>query len=150
MRISFLAVDFQLFANYIVIYNFRCTITDIVHFLNPQHHIGCFKFLSYIFSFGEVFYQLEEHFLRLTVNVGKVAVQPAAGEQGDIGCPAMLLQIAPVALSPHADGLLLHLVCLCNQIIDLPTAKNLPQETKILQLRAQARLRGQERICPAP
>lgn len=28
----------------------------------------------------------------------------------------MLLQIAPVALSPHADGLLLHIFRLCNQI----------------------------------
>ena len=98
----------------------------------------------------------------------------------------MLLQIAPVALSPHADGLLLffgqfqigekvipnlcvstahflkncfchclflpfiicisapcalgllslllHIFRLCNQIIDLPTTENLPQETKILQL----------------
>ena len=133
-------------------------------------------------------YQPKKHFLCLTVNVGKVAVQPAAGEQGGIGCPAMLLQIALVALSLHADGLLfffgqlqirekiisdlristahffknrlchclflpfiicisapcalgllsllLHIFCLCNQIIDLLTAKDLPQEAEILQFGA--------------
>ena len=101
----------------------------------------------------------------------------------------MLLQIAPVALSPHADGLLfflgqlqigekiipdlcvstahffknrlchclflpfkscisapcalilpsllLYIFRLCNQVIDLLTAKNFPQETEIFQFGAQ-------------
>lgn len=100
----------------------------------------------------------------------------------------MLLQVTPVALSSHADGLLfffgqlqirekiisdlristahflknclchwlflpfiicisapcalgllsllLHIFCLCNLIIDLSAAKNLPQKAEILQFRA--------------
>lgn len=80
---------------------------DVVHLLYPQHLVGCFEFFGYIFFFGKFFYQPREHFLRLTVDIGKVAVQFSAGGQGRIGCPAMLLQVTPVALSPHADGLLL-------------------------------------------
>ena len=34
-------------------------------------------------------------------------------------------------------SLLLHIFCLCNQIIDLPTSKDLPQEAEILQFGAQ-------------
>ena len=101
----------------------------------------------------------------------------------------MLLQVTPVALSPHADGLLfffgqlqigekiipdlristahflknclchclflpliicisapcalgllsllLHRFCLCNQVVDLPAAKELPQEAEIFQFGAQ-------------
>lgn len=34
-------------------------------------------------------------------------------------------------------SLLLHCFCLCNQVVDLPAAKNLPQEAEILQFGAQ-------------
>lgn len=47
--------------NQFCIYNFRCTVTDIVHLLYPQHLVGCFEFFGYIFFFGEFFYQPRKH-----------------------------------------------------------------------------------------
>lgn len=73
------ALGVILYIDYICIYNFRCTITDIVYFLHPEHHIGCFEFLGYIFFFGKFFYKPRKHFLRLTVDVGKIGVQSATG-----------------------------------------------------------------------
>ena len=58
--------------NYICIYNFRCTITDIIHLLHPQHHISCFEFFVYIFFFGKFFYQPEKHIGCLLLDVIKV------------------------------------------------------------------------------
>ena len=89
------------------IYNFHSLISDVVHPADPLHRIGGFQLLCDSFHLSHLLYQPREHFLRLTVDVSKVAVQLSAGEQGRIGCPAMLLQVTPVALSPHADGLLL-------------------------------------------
>lgn len=50
-----------------LIYNFRYTITDIVHLLYPQHLVILFKFFGYIFFFGNFFYQLKEHIVRLFI-----------------------------------------------------------------------------------
>ncbi len=160
--------------------------TDVIHPSNPLHLIIRFEFFGHTLTLGHLLYQPKKHFLCLPVDVSKVAVQFAAGEQGRIGCPAMLLQVTRVAPSPHADGLLfflgqfqirkkiipnlrvstahffknrlchclflpfkicisapcalgllsllLHIFCLCNQIIDLLTAKDFPQKTEILQL----------------
>ena len=48
--------------------------------------------------------------------------------------PFIICISAPCALI--LLSLLLHIFCLCNQIIDLLTAKDLPQEAEILQFRA--------------
>lgn len=34
----------------------RCSVTDIVHLLYPQHLIICFELFGYAFLFGELFY----------------------------------------------------------------------------------------------
>ena len=39
----------------------------IVHLLYPQHLVILFKFFGYIFFFGNFFYQLKEHIVRLFI-----------------------------------------------------------------------------------
>ena len=54
-------------------------------------------------------------------------------------CHCLFLPFIICISAPCALGLLsllLHIFCLCNQIIDLLTAKDLPQEAEILQFRA--------------
>ena len=55
-------------------------------------------------------------------------------------CHCLFLPFKICISAPCALGLLsllLHIFCLCNQIIDLLTAKDLPQEAEILQFGAQ-------------
>ena len=55
-------------------------------------------------------------------------------------CHCLFLPFIICISAPCALGLLsllLHIFCLCNQIIDLLTAKDLPQEAEILQFGAQ-------------
>lgn len=91
----------------IVVDRLHSPIPDIVHPMHPEHLILGLELFCDTFHLSHLLYQPKEHFLCLPVDVSKATVQLATGEQGGIGCPAMLLQIAPVALSPHADGLLL-------------------------------------------
>lgn len=92
--------------NKFVIYNFHRSITNIVHFLYPQHLIFRFKLFSYALTLCHLFYQSKKHFLCLLVNVSKIAVQLATCEQGSIDCSFMLPQIAFVPLPPYADRLI--------------------------------------------
>lgn len=79
--------------NQFCIYNFCCSITDVIHLLHLEHHIGCFGFFGYIFFFGEVFYQPEKHILCLLIYIGKVSVQFTFCEQGRIKTFAVRLDI---------------------------------------------------------
>ena len=86
------------------IYNFHSLISDVVHPADPLYLLVCLKLLCDTFRLSHLLYQPKEHFLCLPVDVSKAAVQLATGEQGRIGCPAMHLQVTPMALFPHADG----------------------------------------------
>ena len=101
---DFLAATILLTANQLAIHNLHSPASDIIHPADPLHLVVCLELLRDTFHRCHLLYQSNEHFLRLTVNVGKVAVQFSAGEQGCIGCPPILLQITPVALPSHADG----------------------------------------------
>ena len=92
----------QLCVDNLGVYNFRSPIADVVHPADPLHRLVGFQCLRDTFCLGHLLYQLREHFLRLTVDIGKVTVQFLAGEQRRIGCPSMILQVTPVALSLDA------------------------------------------------
>lgn len=92
--------------NQFAIHNFHRPVSDVIHPADPLHLVVCLELLCDTFRLGHLLYQPREHHRCLPVNVGKVAVQFSAGEQGRIGCPPMLFQVTPVALSPHPDGLL--------------------------------------------
>lgn len=93
--------------NQFSIYDLHSLVPNAIDHADPLHLVVCLELLCDTFRLGHLLYQPKKHFLRLTVDIGKVAVQFSAGEQGRIACPAMLLQVTPMALSPHADGLLL-------------------------------------------
>ena len=57
------------------IYNFHCSIPDIIHSPHPQHHIGCFEFFGYIFFFSKVFHQPRKKSLCLLFNIGKIWIK---------------------------------------------------------------------------
>jgi len=99
-----LASTKYLYINQLAIYDLHSPISDVVHPADSLHRIGRFQCLRDTFRLGHLFYHPREHFLRLMFYVGKVTVQLAAGEEGRIDCPSMLLQVTPVALSPYADG----------------------------------------------
>ena len=66
---------------YLIVYDSRCLIADIIHLLHPQHCIFRFKFFGYIFFFGEFFYQSEKKLLGLFLCIGKVRVEFAGSKQ---------------------------------------------------------------------
>ncbi len=92
--------------NCLSVYDFHNSISDVTHPADLSHRIGNFQCLCDAFRLAQLFYPPREHFIRLMVYVGKVTVQFSAGEQHRISCPPMFLQVTPVALSSHADGLL--------------------------------------------
>ena len=80
--------------NQLCINNLRCTVTDIVHSLHPQHLIFCFELFGNTFLFGELVYQPKEHLLRLLVDVGEVGGELAACQQIGIADFVVLLDVA--------------------------------------------------------
>ena len=55
-------------------------VSQIVHLLYPKHLTFRFERFRHALFFGKPLYQPREHFLCLTINVGKVTAQLAAGK----------------------------------------------------------------------
>ena len=79
---DFLAATILFTANQFAIYNLHSPISDVIHPSDPLHLVVCLELLRDAFRLGYLLYQPREHLLRLTVDVGKIAVQSATGEQG--------------------------------------------------------------------
>lgn len=82
--------------NQFAIHNFHSPITNVIHPADPLHLVVCIELLGDTFRLSHLLYQPKKHFLCLTVDIGKVAVQLSTGEQGCIGCPVMLFQVTPM------------------------------------------------------
>ena len=93
-----------LVVNYIVIYDFGSSATDVIHPSNPLHLIVCFELFGHALTLCHLFYEPKKHILGLLVYIGKVSVQFAFCEQGRIKTFAVRLDIPQVPLSPNADS----------------------------------------------
>lgn len=76
---------------------------DAVQLPHPLHRIGCFQLLGHTFALCHLLYKTLEHFLSLSVDVNKVAVQLAAGQQIAIEYTMMFLEIPKMALTPYPN-----------------------------------------------
>lgn len=90
--------------NQFTIYDFHIPATDTVHPTGSFHRLDSFHIFRDTFRFCHLFYQPKKYFLCLPVNGDKTAIQSAAGEKCHTDCPPMLLQVAPIVLTPHAEG----------------------------------------------
>ena len=89
--------------NQFVVDDFGCPVSDVVHPPDPYHLFSCLEFFRHALTHRHLFYQPGKQFLSLSVNVGKVAVQLAIGEQIVIQNTVMLFQVLPAPLSLNAD-----------------------------------------------
>lgn len=92
-----------LYKNNFTDYDLNSSISYAVHSADPSHLVGGFQLLRYALRRSHLTYQLFEHFLSLSVDVNKVAVQLAAGQQVGIAYTVMFLEIPKMALSPYPD-----------------------------------------------
>ena len=92
-----------LVVNYIVIYDFGSSATDVIHPSNPLHLIVCFELFGHALTLCHLFYEPKKHIFSLLVYIGKVSVQFAFCKQGRIKTFAVRLDIPQVPLSPNAD-----------------------------------------------
>lgn len=91
------------------VYNFLhhglvCPVSDAVHLPLPRHRVIGFQSLRHALGVCVLFYQPKKEFLRLLLDVCKVAVQYPGGQQVIIQYPMMLLQINSPPLAVNADG----------------------------------------------
>lgn len=92
---SFSAAAFHLLSTYnFTVYGFCCPISYIVHFANPRHWIGSFQLFGNTLSRRQLFYQLLEHFLCLSVDIRKIFGQLAACQQICIDYLVVAFQMA--------------------------------------------------------
>ena len=90
--------------NQIVIHYFHCPIPDIVYPLHPPHLILRFELFCHALPFCHLLCQQEHPFRCLFVDVGKVCIQPAAGQQFRVKSFSLLFDVPQVPLSPYPDG----------------------------------------------
>ena len=81
MLITWLLLSYK---NVFLIYDFHCSTTDVIHSGNPLHLVICFKFFGHTLTLCHLFYEPKEHFFRLFVDVRKVAVELAGGQQSEV------------------------------------------------------------------
>ena len=67
--------------NQIVVHDFSCPIPDTVHPLHPQHLILCLELFGDTLTLCHLLCQQEHLFLCLIVDVSKIGIQPATGQQ---------------------------------------------------------------------
>ncbi len=96
-------VPLQLCVDNLGVYNFHSPVADVVHPADPRHWIVGFQCLRDAFRLGYLFYQPRKHFLCLLVNVSKITIQLATGEQRGIQRLAVGFEIASVPLPPDTD-----------------------------------------------
>ena len=73
-------------------------------FPHPRHRVIGFQGLRHALGVCVLFYQPKKEFLRLLLDVCKVAVQHPGGQQVIIQYPMMLLQINSPPLAVNGDG----------------------------------------------
>ena len=88
-----------------MIYNLHCPIPDIVHPPYPQHLILSFELLGHALTLRHLLCQQEHLLCGLLVDVGKIGIQPAGGQQLRVQGFSLRLDVPQVPLSPNADGL---------------------------------------------
>ena len=88
---------------YLLVYNFRCSIANIIHLLHPEHHIGWFEFFGNISLFCKFFYQPEKKVLSLLFNICKIWIELTACQQIVVTHLMILLQISFVSHCPNAE-----------------------------------------------
>ena len=76
-----------------------CSVGDVIHPPYPLHLIFGFELFGDAFFFGDLFDQAIIHHGCILVDVGKVIVEFALGQQVVIKDSVMVLQIASAALS---------------------------------------------------
>ena len=87
-----------------MLYNLHCPIPDVVHALYPQHLILRFELFGDTLTLSHLLCQQGHLFLCLLIDVGKVGVQPAAGQQLRVQGFTLLLDVSQVPLAPNPDG----------------------------------------------
>ncbi len=97
---------FTLSHNNVVHDNLACPIADVVHPTDPLYHVLCLELLSDTLMLRQLIYQPQKHILSLLVNVGKVYVKLASGQQVVIEHVMAFFQIFPAPLPPNPDGLI--------------------------------------------
>ena len=93
----------RLVINYIVIYDFCGSASDVIHPSNPLHLIICFELFGHTFLFGKLVYQPKEHLLCLLVDIGKVSCELTACQQIGVADFVMLLDVTQMPLAPYSD-----------------------------------------------
>ena len=77
---------------------------DIIHLAGPCHLVGSFQRLGDTLSLGHLPDDSVQPLLRLLINIGNVAVQPAAEQQAGIAGLAVFPDVPQVSLTPYATG----------------------------------------------
>lgn len=80
-----------LLINNFAIYNFHCTVVNVIHQLHSQHLIFCFELFCHILFCSHFLNQPTKHIFGLFVDVSKITVQFATCEQRNINHPFMFL-----------------------------------------------------------
>ena len=90
--------------NQIVVHNLHSSIPNVVHSLYPQHLILGLELFCDAFTGRHLLYQLKKHSFSLFVQIGKISVQRAGGQQLRVQRLAVLPEIPQMPLTPSADG----------------------------------------------
>ena len=105
-RINLPAAVLRLVVNYIVIYNFGGSATDVIHPSNPLHLIICFEFFGYTLTLCHQFYEPKKHILSLLIYIGKVAVQFAFQNELVVKKFLMLFEVGESFPAPYSYWLI--------------------------------------------
>ena len=84
-------------------YDLVRTVSDAVHLSHPRLRVIGLYLLRHALGVCVLFYQPKKEFLRLLLDVRKVAIQHPGGQQVIIQYPVMLLQINSPPLAVNAD-----------------------------------------------
>ncbi len=90
-----------------MIYDLYCPVPDVVHPLHPQHLILRLELFGDALTLCHLFYQQEHLLRRLLVDVVKVGIQPAAGQQFRVQGFALCFDVLQVPPAPNTDRFLL-------------------------------------------
>ncbi len=97
--------------------DFHSSAADVVQPLYPQHLVFRFEGFRYALLFGKLLYQPRKHCFCLLVEVCKVIVQLAGGQQLCIQTGRVLANVSQVSLSPNANRPALRFLLSGNQIV---------------------------------
>ena len=98
--------------------SFGCTVSAGIHPPDPLHLVAGFQRFRNALSICHLFYQPKKKFLCLPVNIRKIGIQFAAGQQIGISHTVVLPEIAEMPLPPYPDWpIFLRLIIPGNQII---------------------------------